>query len=265
MEQESQSHLDNEAQGTDTLEAPAEGTLEDNGHEDTSSDDAHPEEGQNSGGEDDIFLETGGRKFKTKDEFVSFYNKQRGATSRVVAENKELRTRLERIEAQISQSSQQPAAQQAQVEQIDEEVAKAADVLAKTGKFVSPQELKAMQEQLAALQAYSDSVKYAAADQEIKGFLAANPDAVGQEQELADLIRDFGLDKKGTKEGLVLAYRMHFGRSPKEHTPSQVALKAYEKGQQNGIRKSQAGGAPSNASGSQVVSGVKGIDFSLLD
>jgi len=272
MEKETQSHLEGEAQATDTLENPADNVSGDGGSDESSSDAVHPDDGQSSGDENgEVFHEEGGRKFKTKDEFIAFYRQQRGAASRVARENKELKTRLEQIEAANArvgngQQSSTPAPSQDQIEKVDEEVARAAEVLAKTGKFVSPEQLKEMKDQLALIQQYSDQMKIAAAHQTINSFLESNPDAVGHEEEMADLIKEYGLDRKGTEEGLRLAYRMYFGKDPKAMNPTQVARQAYKKGQENGLRKSQAGAAPgSNAGGSPASTGGFSLDFSLLD
>lgn len=272
MEKETQSHLEGEAQETDTLDNPADNVSGDAGSDEPSSDAVHPDDGQSSGDNDgEIFHEEGGRKFKTKDEFISFYRQQRGAASRVARENSQLKARLEQMEASNARASngQQPTTQapsQEQIEKVDDEVARAAEVLAKTGKFVSPEQLKAMQERLDMLQQYSDQAKVAAAHQTVNSFLETNPDAVGHEEEMADLIKEYGLDRKGTEEGLRLAYRMYFGKDPKAISPTQAARQAYKKGQENGLRRSQAGAAPGgNAGGGSANTGGFSIDFSLLD
>lgn len=263
-----QFHLDGEAQGTDTLDQPANGVSGD-GSNDTSSETVHPTEGQTAGDTTEIFHEEGGRQFKTKEEFISFYRQQRGAASRVSTENKELRARLEKLESQMTQASaptQQATPSQAQIEQVDEEVAKAADVLSKTGKFVSPAQLAEMQKQLAALQSYSEQMKLASATTAVNAFLSANQDAVGHEHELAQLITTYGLDKNGTEEGLRLAYRLQFGKEPNVSNTSQIARQAYAKGQEAAVKKSQAGGgAPGGGASKPKESGGFNIDFTLLD
>lgn len=265
-----QSHLEGEAQDTDTLENPADGVSGDEDSNESSSETVHPDDGQSSGDEE-YFHEEGGRKFKTKDEFVSFYRQQRGAASRVARENTELKTRLEQIEAQVTRLGNNvpntaPAPTAAAIEKVDDEVAKAAEVLARTGKFVSPEQLKEMSEQVKMLQQYSDQMKMAAAHQTVNSFLESNPDAVGHEEEMADLIKEYGLDRKGTEEGLKLAYRMFFGKDAKLANPTQLARQAYEKGQKNGVRRAQAGSPPGgNAGGPSKSSSEFNIDFSLLD
>lgn len=266
MSQEQQSHLEEEAQETDTLDNSADGVSEDEGSNESSSETVHPEDGQ-SEGDTNVFHEEGGQKFKTKEELVQFYRQQRGAASRVARENKELKTRLEQFEAAARtapQAQRIPTAEQ--IEKVDDQLVQAANALAKTKKFASPEEIQGLQEQIKALQQFSDQAKLATAQTTVNSFLGANQDAVGHEEELADLIKEYGLDRKGTEEGLRLAYQMFFGRPPKAMTPTQIAQQAYNKGQMSGVKKSQAGGGPSgNNGGKPANQGGLTFDWSLLD
>lgn len=269
MEKETQSHPGEEAQETDTLEVPADNASGDEDSTESSSETVHPEAGQATGDEE-IFHEEGGRKFKTKDEFVQFYRQQRGATSRVARENTELKTRLEQLEASVSRlgTTQNPAPQpsQAQIEKVDEDLEKAANALAQTKKFASPEQVAALQEQIKSLQAHSDQMKFVSAQTTVNSFLTANPDAVGHEEELADLIKEYALDKKGTEEGLRLAFQMHFGRAPKAANPAQLAQQAYKQGQTTGVKKVQAGGGTGGSNGGAPANdGKPFFNWGLLD
>lgn len=267
MDQEQQSHLEGDAAEQPTVEIPADGVSGDEGSSESSSETVHPAEGQ-SAGDEEVFHEEGGRKFATKDEFIQFHRQQRGAASRVARDNKILTDRISQLEAargpQAPGTAPAPQSQE-QVEKIDDEVQRAAEVLAKTGKFASPAEVREMQETLKELRAQSDQAKFAQARQTVDSFLDVNPDAAGHEQTLADLIQTYGLDRSGTEEGLRLAFRMHFGRDPKASSSSQLAQQAYKKGQVNAIKKSQAGSAPGgNVSGSPANS-KPDLDWSVLD
>lgn len=245
MLEESQSHLDGEAPVTDTLDAPADGVSEGAG-QDPSSETVHPE-GEEPEGDEQTFHEEGGRKFKTKEELISFYRQQRGAASRVARENKELTTRLTTVEAQLRDvlarnGAPVPAPSgPATEEPVDEQVRQAAELLRKVGKFVTADELKQMTAELNQLKQQSDTVTLNEARGVARSFMDINPDAEAYTEELADII-DKHFPKEPMERALDLAYRVHFGKAPRAVTVAAASREAYNKGKVNAVKRAQAGG-----------------------
>ncbi len=231
---------------TPAEETPGKENLEDAGTEGVSEDETASTETQ-PGSTDpagEVFHKEGNREFKTKDDYVSWVNQQRGEASRLANSKKQAEAKLletaqalEKANAIItkltSQTSDKPP-EKKDDEEVSEEQREAIRKLKKIGKFITNEEFETITKQIESIQQERQTASVQAAEQAVAAFKEANPNIEGHEQELADLIQAKGLT-------LDEAYLLHFGEKPKP-PKAESARTALEKGKTTAIRKAQAGG-----------------------
>lgn len=226
-------------------ETPPEENLDGAGTEGVSEDpNASPETQPDAAKPDgEIFHEEGSRKFKTKDDYVSWVNQQRGEASRLANSEKLAKAKLEEVTkaleqanatvAKLTSTTEKPP--EKKLEDLDDEQREAIRKLKEFGKFITHDEFEALENQIKAIQDERQKLSVEAAEKEVVAFKEANPKVEGHEQELADLIQTKGLT-------LSEAYLLHFGEKPAP-SKAESAREAYEKGKTAAVRKSQAGGS----------------------
>ena len=244
-------------------EAPDQGTLEENGvasvpegagssEEEQADGETHPDAEAEGGKEAEKpapFHVEGGREFKTKEEYVKYVNKQRGAASVLATEKKNLEARLSQLEAKLNEAAARPKAQEEPEEQIGEEQLEALKTIKKFGKFLTVDELQQIldakvEARLAKVEGYSlreEQRQFEAAKSHVDSFIEANPDASDMREELADTIEK--LDKAGIPGGIDKAYLLLTGKQPLKQP---VAKQEAEK---RSIKRAQATGSPNSSSG----------------
>ena len=221
--------------------------------EDSSVENAHPEDEESEGGEndeaDEPFHVEGKMVFKTKEDYVRHVNKQRGAASQMASEYKRMKERMEKMEASLSQLSS-PKAQEAPPEDdLDPEQRQALETIKKYGKFLTPEELqRVLEEQLAPVRSLLSQVekeKFEAAQNAVSQFMGMNPDAEDHRDEIADLMERMG--KAGVEVDIEKAYFLVTGRQAK----TQAAVK--KEADKRAIKKAQVTGSPSSSSGAATI------------
>lgn len=254
---EGQSHLPNGAapQGTQ-----ANGADETSGGTTSSETTVHPE-GEPSGDEE-YFHKEGDQVWKTKEEYISHVNRQRGAASKIAANNKILEQQLRDANAKLTELEGKSApptkeTQQAKAE-LDEESRKAIDVLREHAGFMTVEQFDAkLKEILAARDSkleelYAERSAGKAADNQrvLTAFVGANPEVAERMGELADLMDELGLEKKYGAEGaLAKAYTLLFDKPPKKPGSTDKTSEAFNKGKAAALKQVQAGGGTSAAPG----------------
>lgn len=244
-------------QGTQSEDGAAS-VLEDaeSSEEESADGDAHPEvptEGGEKAESPTPFHVEGGRQFQTKEEYIKYVNKQRGAASVLATEKKNLESRLAILEAQLTEAATNSKKQEEPEEQIGEDQIEALKTIKKHGKFLTVDELQQIldsrvEARLAKVEGYSlreEQRQFEEAQSHVGAFLEANPDANEIREELADTIDK--LEKAGIAGGIDKAYLLLTGKQPLKQP---IAKQEAEK---RSIKRAQATGSPNSSSGAARV------------
>ncbi len=221
--------------------------------EDSSIENAHPEDESSEGGENDEaekpFHVEGKMVFKTKEEYIKHINKQRGAASQMASEYKRMKERMEKLEASLSQISSAKTQEKPPEDDLEPEQRQALETIKKYGQFLTPEELqRVLEEQLAPVRSLLSQVekeKFEAAQAAVTQFMDMNPDAEDHREDIADLMERMG--KAGVEVDIEKAYFLVTGRQAR----TQVAAK--KEAEKRAIKKAQAAGSPSSSSGAATI------------
>lgn len=226
-------------------DAPASG-------EEGSTEGVHPEGDETSrsgSAETDIFLEEGGKVFKTKEEYFRHVNKQRGAASRLAFEKSKLERELSEKNQLLEKllKGEKPTQQEKQEEpELDEESKQVLAELKKRGGFISAEELEEILTRR--LSPFEPALKKVQerelneAKEYVDNFIEANPEALEHYEEIVDLMAK--MDKAGIPGGIGQAFFHVTGKAP-------VAAKAKESNPVSPVKaakQAQAGTGSSNTS-----------------
>jgi len=256
---------DDGTQGTGNSDAQPEGVSEDQGADGASSENAQPEAGASAS---QPFHKEGDREFATKEEYISWVNKQRGAATKLASKYKavekqalEFQQAFNNAQATINKLSSGAPVSEAKREEAaatltDEQRTVQAQLRALLKDDLAPvAEVRKLQERSAFLESEYQRMKQAESLNLVQSFSEANPDMEGHEEDLAEIIQ------AGRAKSLEDAYTIFFGKKPNQ---SRVAASrdAYRKGQETVIRRSQAGARPN---GKAAPGAEKGKSFWAWD
>lgn len=216
-------------------------------------------------GDEDYFHKEGEQVWKTKEEYISWSNKQRGNASKVVGENRKLTEALATKESEMEalrqvKASQKPGA--AAAASTDPEVQAAIVRLKQEGKFVTSDDIASFVTELTELKQERAQLAVAQASVVVDGFIEANPRAADAKAELADIMDRHNLPQNA--KGLRDAYILHFGEVPKDAEKTRQDAEA--KSRVTGLKKAQAGGssAGGNAGTNRIASDAMPFNWGKL-
>lgn len=255
---EGESHLPDGAapQGTQ-----ANGADDTSGGTPSSESTVHP--GAKVPGDEEYFHKEGDQVWKTKEEYISHVNRQRGAASKIAANSKILEQQLADTNAKLAalqSSNPTPPSKEVQAAkaELDEESKKAIDVLREHAGFMTVEQFDAKLNEILSTrfakleELYAERSAGKAADNQrtLTAFVGANPEVAERMGELADLMDDLGLEKKyGAEAALAKAYTLLFDKPPKKPASADKASEAFNKGKVAALKQGQAGGGNGAAPG----------------
>lgn len=214
-------------------------------------------------GDEEYFHKEGDQVWKTKEEYISHVNRQRGAASKIAANSKILEQQLTETNAKLAAlqaTSVTPPSKEAQaaVAELDEESKKAIDVLRQHAGFLTVEQFDAKLNEILStrfakleeLYAERSAGKVADNQRTLSAFVGANPEVAERMGELADLMDELGLEKKyGAEAALAKAYTLLFDKPPKKAGSTEKASEAFNKGKAAMLKQGQAGGGNGAAPG----------------
>lgn len=256
---------DDGTQGTATPDTGTEGVSEDGATGGASPENVQPGEGQDQTppADDVVFHEEGNRKFKTKDEYVSWVNQQRGASARLAGEASqakakaaELAQALEQANAVIKKfTGEDGTGARAPVDPEDPEVQAAIAKLRKHG-VLTKEDASSLEQRLSKIEQASQQESQKTAQRMVEEFFQANPDAHDRVTEMQELIekKQLSLDE---------AYLIVF-QKPAQKSKNETARDAYERGKITQVKKAQAGASPKGVANPAAANG-QFLDWSKLN
>lgn len=217
------------------------------------SDDGSTQDGEGEGTdppEAEPFHTEGDRVFKTKEDYITYVNRQRGAASDL-AHAKSLAEQEAQHFKRLYETSLEAlgknggAQAQTQQPEVSDEVKEAMKVLENAGFIRADDAKKLVEEAVKPFNAVVERERQERLEEARRGvdeFLALNPDAADVSAEMQQIL--LGFEKAGTKGGLKEAYFIATGKVAK--TESDVQQQTQREVKQ--AKAAQAGGAPSGKS-----------------
>lgn len=246
--------MDTQSEGAETSSetgqpAASEETVHPDGASNTSDDGSTKEEDPSGTPAEEIFHKEGERVFKTKEEYFTYVNQQRGAASRLAHDKKLAEENAQHYET-LYKSALETVGKTGKAETPAPEMnaeEQAAIASLKSAGFLTADQAKAMvEEALRPFKADSErqfQERVNEARQTVDEFIGLNPEAADHAVELEQML--LKMEKAEIPGGLPHAFFLVTGREAKTEAQT-MKTDAREIKQ---VRAAQAGGAPTGKSG----------------